>query len=121
MKKLLSFLTALILPAITFAQEEMGLDEKIDKVFGDYTGWFVQGIFYTIPVGEVAVPWVLFPLILGALYFTVIFKAPGIHLFRIAINTVRGKYEHVEEMPSDLNIVDGDEMDTIRIRVLKEK
>lgn len=114
MKKSLAFITAFLLPFISFAQE-MGLDEKIDKVFGDYTGWFVAGIFATIDVAGVAVPWVLFPLILGALYFTIVFKVPGIRLFGIAINTVRGKYEHVEEMPTDLNIVDGDEPDTIRV------
>lgn len=115
MKKLFAFLLSIALPTITFAQEEMGLDQKIDKVFGDYTGWFVQGIFATIDVAGVPVPWVLFPLILGALYFTIVFKVPGIRLFGIAINTVRGKYEHVEEMDADLNIVDGDEPDTIRI------
>lgn len=114
MKKSLAFIAAFLLPFISFAQE-MGLDEKIDKVFGDYTGWFVAGIFATIDIAGVAVPWVLFPLILGALYFTIIFKVPGIRLFGIAINTVRGKYEHVEEMPTDLNIVDGDEPDTIRV------
>lgn len=116
MRKLLAFIATFLLPMLTFAQEEMGLDEKIDKVFGDYTGWFVQGIFYTFPIAGVDVPWVLFPLILGALYFTIVFKVPGIRLFGIAINTVRGKYEHVEEMPADLNITDeGDEPDTIRI------
>ena len=115
MKKLLVFSLSIALPLITFAQDEMGLDQKIDKVFGDYTGWFVQGIFATIDVAGVPVPWVLFPLILGALYFTIVFKVPGIRLFGIAINTVRGKYEHVEEMDADLNIVDGDEPDTIRI------
>lgn len=115
MKKPFAVTAAFLLPLITFAQEEMGLDQKIDKVFGDYTGWFVQGIFYTFPIAGVDVPWVLFPLILGALYFTIVFKVPGIRLFGVAINTVRGKYEHVEEMDSDLNIVDGDEPDTIRI------
>lgn len=115
MKQLLSFIAAFLLPIITFAQEEMGLDQKIDKAFGDYTGWFVAGVFATIDISGVPVPWVLFPLILGALYFTIIFRVPGIRLFGIAINTVRGKYEHVEEMESDLNIVDGDEPDTIRI------
>ena len=115
MKRIILFLSAFILPLLTFAQEEMGLDQKIDAAFGSATGWFVQGIFYTINFGEVGVPWVLFPLILGALYFTIVFKVPGIRLFGIAINTVRGKYEHVEEMPADLNIVDGDEPDTIRI------
>jgi AGCS family alanine or glycine:cation symporter len=117
MKKTLSFLLAAVSPVITLAQEapEMGLDQKIDKVFGDYTGWFVNGIFYSVNVAGVPVPWVLFPLILGAVYFTVIFKFPGLRLFGVAVNTVRGKYEHVEEMASDLNIVDGNEPDTIRI------
>jgi AGCS family alanine or glycine:cation symporter len=115
MKRFFLFLSALVLPILTFAQEG-GLDQKIDYYFGQATGWFVGLIFYQIPfTDDIKVFWVLFPLILGALYFTVIFKAPGIRLFKIAINTVRGKYEHVEEMPSDLNIVDGDEMDTIRI------
>lgn len=98
-----------------FAQD-MGLDQKIDKYFGDATGWFVSLIFYQIPFTEdIKVFWVLFPLILGALYFTIIFRVPGIRLFRIAVNTVRGKYEKVEELPADLNIVDGDEPDTIRV------
>lgn len=96
--------------------EAAGLDQKIDYYFGQATGWFVGLIFYQIPFSkDIKVFWVLFPLILGALYFTIIFKAPGIRLFTTAINTVRGKYEHVEELKSDLNVVDGDEVDTIRI------
>lgn len=115
MKKLLSLFAAALLPLLTFAQEG-GLDQKIDYYFGQATGWFVGLIFYQIEFTEdIKVFWVLFPLILGALYFTIIFKAPGIRLFTTAINTVRGKYEHVEELKSDLNIVDGDEVDTIRI------
>jgi len=92
------------------------VDEKIDEYFGYATGWFVNFIFYQIPITEdVKVFWVLFPLILGALYFTVVFRFPGIRLFGIAINTVRGKYEHVKELPSNLNIVNGDQPDTIRV------
>lgn len=116
MKQLLALLTAVLAPALTFAQDTMGLDEKIDYYFGLATGWFVNAIFYQIPFTEdIQVFWVLFPLILGALYFTVIFKVPGLRLFGVAVNTVRGKYEHVEELPSDLNIVGGDEPDTIRV------
>ncbi len=116
MKRIQLLLTTFLLPLLAFAQEAKGLDEKIDEYFGLATGWFVNLIFYQITfTDEIKVFWVLFPLILGALYFTVIFKVPGIRLFMTAINTVRGKYEHVEEMPSDLNIVDGDEPDTIRI------
>ncbi|MCF8258637.1 MAG: alanine:cation symporter family protein, partial [Flavobacteriales bacterium] len=92
------------------------IDQKIDEYFGLATGWFVNLIFYQIPItGDVKIFWVLFPLILGALYFTIVFRLPGIRLFGVAIRTVRGKYEHVTELPSDLNIVGGDETDTIRI------
>ncbi|MFC2175940.1 alanine/glycine:cation symporter family protein [Bacteroidota bacterium] len=115
-KKVTAFLAALLLPIITFAQETVGLDQKIDNYFGQATGWFVALIFYQIEFSQdIKVYWVLFPLILGALYFTLVFKFPGVRLFHIAINTVRGKYEHVDLMPSDLNIVDGDEPDTIRV------
>lgn len=116
MKQLLALFVTTVMPIFTFAQEAMGLDQKIDHYFGQATGWFVSLIFYQIPfTEEIKVFWVLFPLILGALYFTIIFKFPGVRLFKIAVNTVRGKYEHVEELPSDLNIVGGDEPDTIRI------
>lgn len=116
MKQLFALFTATILPTFSFAQDQMGLDQKIDHYFGLATGWFVNFIFYQFDIAGVMVPWVLFPLILGALFFTIIFKVPGVRLFGVAINTVRGKYEHVEEMEADLNITDqGDEPDTIRI------
>jgi len=72
MKKLF-ILFGLVLAQLTlFAQEEMGLDQRIDELFGQATGWFVNFIFYAIPITKgVAIPWVLFPLVLGALYFTI--------------------------------------------------
>jgi len=116
MKKLHTILAFVFLPALLFAQESVGLDQQIDEYFGLATGWFVKLIFYQISFTEdIKVFWVLFPLIIGALYFTIIFRVPGIRLFMVAVNTVRGKYEHVEEMPADLNIVEGDEPDTIRV------
>lgn len=99
-----SFLALLltILPLLTFAQEK-GLDQKIDEAFGSATGWFVNAIFYQIDFGGgVKVFWVLFPLILGALYFTVYFKFINIRGIRTSINIVRGKYDdldHHEAMP----------------------
>lgn len=111
--RLLAIFLLLLAPIAASAAE---IDKLIDEYFGHATGWFVNFIFYQIPItSEVKVFWVLFPLILGALYFTVVFRLPGVRLFGIAINTVRGKYEHVTELPSDLNIVDGNEPDTIRI------
>ena len=74
MKKKLLSLLLLIIPIFTYAQEK-GLDQQIDEAFGDATGWFVDIIFYQIPFTEtISIYWVLFPLILGALYFTFYFN-----------------------------------------------
>jgi len=116
MKKCLALLLFSLTQLALFAQNEIGLDERIDEMFGNATGWFVQFIFYAIPITKnVAVPWVLFPLVLGALYFTIRFSFPGFRLFGTAINTVRGKYDEVELFKTDLNVADGDNPDTIRV------
>ncbi|MBC3757475.1 alanine:cation symporter family protein [Hyunsoonleella sp. SJ7] len=99
MKKYLLGCLALILPIFTFAQDaqQMGIDQKIDQVFGDLTGWFVQAIFYQIPfTDEVSVYWVLFPLIFGATYFTFYFNLINFKGFFTSINIVRGKYDDLE-------------------------
>ena len=150
MNKFLLSLITILLPVLTFAQEQVeniepeGLDQKIDKVFGNATGWFVDFIFYQIPFSDdVSIYWVLFPLILGAGFFTVYFKFVNFTGFFTAINVVRGKYEDIEKYGAqnlygedgiaagkDMNkvesldkhltenkdeiVVDGDIMDTIR-------
>ncbi|WP_412986134.1 alanine/glycine:cation symporter family protein [Pontimicrobium sp. IMCC45349] len=105
MKKYLLSIFTLILPVLTFAQEaaDKGVDQIIDEKFGAATGWFVSFIFYQIDFGGgVKVFWVLFPLILGALYFTVYFKFINFRGILTSINIVRGKYDdidHHESMP----------------------
>jgi len=114
---------SLLIPAITVAQEaaEKGLDQKIDEVFGNLTGWFVSFIFYQIPFTEdIKVFWVLFPLIIGALYFTFYFKLINFRGFFTSVNIVRGKYDDLEddghvEVSETVHTVDGDEPDTIRV------
>ncbi|GGD83518.1 alanine glycine permease [Maribacter cobaltidurans] len=128
------------------AQEagEMGIDEKIDKVFGNLTGWFVDFIFYQIPFSEnIKIYWVLFPLILGAGFFTIYFRFINFTGVWTALKVVMGKYEDIEKYGAkelygeegiaagvDLNkvesldkhladnkdeiVVDGDILDTIR-------
>tara|TARA_R110000787_G_scaffold128702_1_gene240485 strand:+ start:113 stop:1690 length:1578 start_codon:yes stop_codon:yes gene_type:complete len=115
MKKRLLTLLLLVSPLLTFAQEA-GLDQKIDKVFGDLTGWFVEIIFYQIPFTDtISIYWVLFPLILGATYFTIYFKFINFRSFFTSINIVRGKYDdldHHSAQKSELAI-DGDIKGTI--------
>ena len=100
MKKYLLSIFTLIAPFLTFAQEitEKGLDQLIDEKFGAATGWFVDLIFYQIPfTDDVSVYWVLFPLILGATFFTFYFNFINFRGFWTSINIVRGKYDDLEE------------------------
>lgn len=121
MKKILPLLLAFI-PYINFAAEK-GVDEKIDKVFGEATGWFVNGIFYAIPISDkISVPWVLIVLIGGALFFTFYFKLINFTGFKTAIQIVRGKYDDLEKEGSEevnasdsVHTVNGDIIDTIRV------
>lgn len=111
-----------LVPFINFGAEQ-GIDEKIDKVFGEATGWFVEGIFYAIPfTDKIAVPWVLIVLIGGALFFTFYFKLINFTGFKTAIQIVRGKYDDIEsggddhvESSDTVFTVDGDNPDTIRV------
>ena len=122
MKKYFLSIFTLILPFLTFAQEahEMGVDEKIDQAFGNATGWFVEFIFYQIPFSEnVQIYWVLFPLILGATYFTFYFNFINFKGFFTSINIVRGKYDDIDHHESLIGAGDstpgGDAIETIAI------
>ena len=58
MKKRILSMFLLAIPMLTFAQEK-GLDQQIDKAFGDATGWFVNLIFYQIPFTDtISIYWV---------------------------------------------------------------
>ncbi|MCK5677405.1 MAG: alanine:cation symporter family protein, partial [Flavobacteriaceae bacterium] len=117
-KKILSLLFTII-PFFTFAQEK-GLDQQIDEAFGNATGWFVNLIFYQIPFSDdVRVYWVLFPLILGATYFTFYFKFINFRGFLTSVNIVRGKYDDIDHHESLIAAGDstpgGDIAETIAI------
>ncbi|WP_378183477.1 alanine/glycine:cation symporter family protein [Aquimarina sp. SS2-1] len=121
MKRILLSILTLTIPFLTFAQEttEKGLDQKINEIFADYTGWFVNAIFYQIPVtSDVGIPWVVVMLLGFATFFTIYFKFINLGGFATAINVVRGKYDDVDdhsgqEQPN-VNVVDGDIVDTIK-------
>lgn len=120
-KKLLVLLFSL-LPILTFAQEK-GLDQQIDETFGNATGWFVNFIFYQISfTDDIKVYWVLFPLILGASYFTFYFNFINFRGFFTSIKIVSGKYDQLEgrqdhnvQVSDSVFTDDGDNPDTIRV------
>lgn len=104
-----------ILPLITSAQEK-GLDEKVNDAFMPFAVWWEGFVLTSIPIAGYNLPIVLILLIFGATFFTIYFKFPNITKFPLAINTVRGKYDELDHHgveKADLNIVDGDLVDTI--------
>jgi len=104
-----------ILPLITSAQEK-GLDEKVNDAFMPFAVWWEGFVLTAIPIAGYDLPIVLILLIFGATFFTIYFKFPNITKFPLAINTVRGKYDELDHHgveKADLNIVDGDLVDTI--------
>ena len=95
MKRL--FITpAFFFPMISYAE---GIDEKIDKAFKPISDFFSNIIFFTI----YDVPFVLILLVFSALFFTIYFAFPNIRYFRIAVNTVRGKYDDLEQKEKQSN------------------
>ena len=122
MKKIYLLVLTFFLPVFAFSQE-VSLDKKIDKVFGQATGWFVDAIFYQIPFTDtIQIYWVLFPLILGAAYFTVYFNFINFRGFFTSIRIVQGKYDHLEgrddhkvEIEKSKFSDESDNPDTIRI------
>jgi AGCS family alanine or glycine:cation symporter len=103
MKKLFTLFFSMMTSLSLLAQEaaEKGIDEQIDEKFGEYTGWFVEIVFYKIPFTEdIQVYWVLFPLILGAAYFTFYFKFINFRGFFTSVNIVRGKYDEIDHHDS---------------------
>ena len=86
MRKIL-FLT--LLPFLSFAD---GIDQKIDEAFAPISNFFSNLVFFTI----YDIPFVLMLLVFSALFFTIYFAFPNIRYFKLAINTVRGKYDDIE-------------------------
>lgn len=122
LKNLLS-LFAVLIPIASFAQEAptLSFSERIDASFKNYTGWFVDLIFYKIPFTEsVQIPWVLIVLIGGAVFFTFYFKLINFTGFTKAIRVVNGKYDDIEKHGADTlygdvtSNEDGNVFETIR-------
>ena len=107
MKRTLALIALLAMPFFTWAQSKSSsLDEKINQLFANATGWFPAAMFAKIPITEsIGVPWVLIVLILGAAYFSVYFKFINFSGFFIAVNVVRGKYDDIDSQETQEDIL----------------
>src|SRR5210317_1757342 len=113
-KKILPFLVTLT-PLLSIAQKK-GLDEEINEKFMPVATWWENTVLTPIHIAGNDIPFVLLLLVFGATMFTIYFGFPAVSKFILAINTVRGKYDEIDHHgveKAELNIVDGDLVDTI--------
>jgi len=112
MKNGILALSTFLLPVLSFAQNEMGLDQKIDRAFKPFSDFISSVIFFEVFEGA---PFVIILLVCSALFFTLYFGFPNIRFFGKAVNVVRGKYDHLDHSVAgnDSLAVDGDIKDTI--------
>ncbi len=110
-----------ILPLFLFAQgaenAAKGLDERINDWFLPIADWWVGVVLYDIPISETAsIPIVVLLLVGGALFFTIYFSFVNIRRFPMAIQVVRGKYDHLDHHSADESgiVFEGDVKGTIK-------
>ena len=93
MKRILMMFGAMLLPLLSMAQDAKGIDDKINEFIQPATNWIESVVFWSVPIGQgMKVPFVLFVLIGGALFFTIYFNFVNLTKFKLAIDVVRGKY-----------------------------
>jgi AGCS family alanine or glycine:cation symporter len=96
--KLLFLVLSILSTPFAFAQEK-GLDERINDAFTPIANWWESLILHNFPGTEI--PTIIFLLVGGALFFTIYFGFINIKRFPTAINTVRGKFDAVEDSSDD--------------------
>lgn len=120
-KSILTLSVFFFMPFALFAQQQPGLDQRINDWFAPIADAWEGIVFTTIPLGSTDVPIVLILLIGGGLFFTLYFSFVNIRRFPMALRVVRGKYDFIEgngneniHPDKDLITRDGDIPDTIR-------
>ncbi len=118
MKKFMLSCIGLMLPLLTFAQENQSVGEKINAAFEKYTTPIVDLIFYPVHIAGKDLPIVVLILLLGATFFTIYFKGVNLRYIKDCIKTAGGKYDELDHyVPADEEIVveDGKIKDTVKL------
>ena len=115
MKRFIFTAIALFFSSLSFAQDH-GLDDRINEAFTPIADWWGAVVLHNF-LGT-SVPTIICLLVGGALFFTIYFGFINLRHFPLAINVVRGKFDHVDSHHVDqkaaVNVVDGDAVDTIK-------
>jgi len=87
---LLALCASIALTGSAAAQEATSLDARVNEIFSNSTGWFVNAIFAPIP--GTSFPWIVLWLVIGASVFTIYFAFVQFRYFGHAIGLVKGDY-----------------------------
>jgi len=95
-RPLLLFLTSLLTPLLAFAEQApRGWDARINDAVRPVTDAVAGVVFYAVQLGDsasTAMPLVIIMLLTAATIFTLYFRFVQFRRFKLAIDTVRGKY-----------------------------
>ena len=115
MKRFIFTAIALFFSSFSFAQDR-GLDDRINEAFTPIADWWGAVVLHNFP--GTSIPTIIFLLVGGAMFFTIYFGFINLRRFPLAINVVRGKFDHVDHhdvnQKAKVNVVDGDVLDTIK-------
>ena len=115
MNRIISSLIFLLVSSFSFAQDA-GIDDRINEAFTPIANWWGAFVLHNFP--GTSIPTIIFLLVGGALFFTIYFGFINIHRFPLAINVVRGKFDHIDHHNADkktaVNLDNGYSVDTIK-------
>jgi AGCS family alanine or glycine:cation symporter len=97
MQRLLSLFLGFLALNIPSMASAASIDDRINEVMEPITNAIMQVIFFTVPLGEMDVPFVLIWLLAGAIFFTFYYRFINIRAFGHALDVVRGKYDNPED------------------------
>ena len=78
--------------ATGFAATLSSFSVGVDSFFNTYFGWFVNAVFFSVPMGGTKFPLIVGWLFVAALIFTLYFGFVQFRKFKLSIDIVRGRY-----------------------------
>lgn len=88
-------LAAAALGATTLPAAAQSIDETVNQIFANSTGWFVNFIFSPLP--WTTFPWIVMWLVVAASVFTIYFGFVQFRVIRHSLHLVSGKYSDPDD------------------------
>ena len=88
-------LAAAALGATTLPAAAQSIDETVNQIFANSTGWFVNFIFSPLP--GTSFPWIVMWLVIAASVFTIYFGFVQFRVIRHSLHLVSGKYSDPDD------------------------